>query len=203
MVRVRFQLISLIILPVVVIAVVGCTSPSTQAIPSQSNNPTSTVISPTFQEPNLSASAISTSTTDFPLDVYPSALSFLNPVNGITTKGCPDLINVKTESELPGDTAMQLINALRSGDLQSYKLASDQSYWPSDQETLVARENVSAVDIQAHPAIQTPYDGLIRTGCGQKTLDLSWWVEVGTGALGEHYFLINRSGYWLVWASYP
>jgi hypothetical protein len=112
-------------------------------------------------------------------------------------------MNVDAQSELPVDTALQLINALRSGDLDTFKQASDQSYWPAPQTVLSSRENVNPADIQVHPAVQTPYDGLIRTGCGQETLDLSWWVEVGAGALGEHYFLINRAGTWLVWASYP
>jgi hypothetical protein len=107
------------------------------------------------------------------------------------------------QTELPLDTALQLVNAFRSGDLDTFKQASDQSYWPAPQTVLSSRENVNPADSQVHPAVQTPYDGLIRTGCGQKTLDLSWWVEVGTGALGEPYFLINRSGNWLVWASYP
>ncbi len=140
---------------------------------------------------------------DYPADIYPSPLPFLHPVNGITANGCPDLTDVKAQTDLPVDTALRLINALRSGDLDSFKQASDQSYWPSSQTVLSPQENAIAADIQVHPAVQTPYDGLIRTGCGQETLDLSWWVEVGTGALGEHYFLINRSGTWLVWASYP
>ncbi len=135
--------------------------------------------------------------------IHPSPLPFLQPVNGITASGCPDLTDVKAQDELPLDTALQLINALRSGDINAFEAASDQSYWPSSQTVLSPRENAIAADIQVHPAIQTPYDGIIRTGCGQETLDLSWWVEVGTGALGEHYFLINRDGNWLVWASYP
>ena len=180
MIHKTFYLILCILLSIAILA--ACTAP-TQA-------PTVTIIPPT-------------PTPDFPPDIYPLLKPFLNPVNGITTNGCPDLTNVDNETELPVETAIQLINALRSGDLETYKQASDQSYWPAPQATLTPRENVLAADIQIHPAIQTPYDGLIRTGCGQKTLDLSWWVEVGTGALGEHYFLVNRSGHWLVWSSYP
>ncbi len=145
----------------------------------------------------------STSAGNYPSEIYPSPLPFRQPINGITTSGCPDLTAVKAQSDLPIDTALQLVNSLRSGDLDTINQASDQTYWPSRQTVLSPRENAIAADIQVHPATQTPYDGLIRTGCGQETLDLSWWVEVGTGALGEHYFLINRSGNWLVWASYP
>ncbi len=151
----------------------------------------------------LSSTPSFTPAPNYPGDVYPSPLPFLQPVNGITTRGCPDLTEVKTQTELPVDTALQLINALRSGDIDAFKEASDQSYWPTPHTEISSRENVNPADIQVHPAVQTPYDGLIRTGCGQETLDLSWWVEVGTGALGEHYFLINRAGTWLVWASYP
>lgn len=156
--------------------------------------------------PTPAATQFSTYSVTPPPDyfiIHPSALPFLQPVNGITASGCPDLSDVKAQTELPVDTALQLINALRSGDLNAFEAASDRTYWPSPQTILSPRETAIAADIQVHPAIQTPYDGLIRTGCGQETLDLSWWVEVGTGALGEHYFLINRSGNWLVWASYP
>jgi hypothetical protein len=174
---------------------VGCTNPS----------PTKTPVVD-IPRPTPAATQFSTYSITPPPDYFinhPSPLPFLQPVNGITTSGCPDLTDVKAQTELPVDTALQLINALRSGDINAFEAASDQSYWPSSQTVLSPRENAIAADIQVHPAIQTPYDGLIRTGCGQETLDLSWWVEVGTGALGEHYFLIDRSGNWLVWASYP
>jgi hypothetical protein len=168
-------------------------------------NSTATKTPYLIQKPITSPSITSsvTPSPDFPADIYPPPKPFLKPVNGITTNGCPDLANVGTETDLPIETAIQLIDALRSGDLETFKKASDQTYWPAPQTVLSPYENVNADDIQVHPAIQTPYDGLIRTGCGQETLDLSWWVEVGTGALAEHYFLINRSGTWVVWASYP
>lgn len=189
---------------------VGCTSNSTQSILYPNNNSTEIVI-PTAMKtasikqksiPSLSITSSVIPSPDYPADIYPPPKSFLEPVNGITTNGCPDLTNVGTESNLPSESAIQLINSLRSGELDTYKKASDQTYWPAPQAILTTRENVNPADIQVHPAVQTPYDGLIRTGCGQETLDLSWWVEVGTGALGEHYFMINRSGTWLVWASY-
>jgi hypothetical protein len=176
--------------------VVGCTNlPSTKT-------PVVDIPQPTLASTPLSTSSL-TPVPNYPADIYPSPLPFLQPVNGITASGCPDLTDVKAQTELPVDTALQLINALRSGDMDTYKQVSDQTYWPAPQTVLTSHESVNPADIQVHPAIDTPYDGLIRTGCGQETLDLSWWVEVGTGALGEHYFLINRSGTWLVWASYP
>ncbi len=189
----------------------GCTNYSTPIVPSQNTNSTETLISTIITTPHSLQTPIPsplitsefTPIPDFPPDIYPSPKPFLNPVNGITTNGCPDLTDLKAETDLPTETAIQWINALRSGDLDTYKKASDQTYWPAPQSVLSTRESVNPSDVQIHPAIQTPYDGLIRTGCGQKTLDLSWWVEVGTGALGEHYFFINRSGHWLVWASYP
>jgi hypothetical protein len=175
--------------------VVGCTNlPSTQS-------PVVDIPRPTSVATQFSTYSVTTSPNYFV--IHPSPLPFLQPVNGITASGCPDLTDVKVQTELPVDTALQLINALRSGDINAFEAASDRSYWPSSDTVLSPRENAIAADIQVHPAIQTPYDGIIRTGCGQETLDLTWWVEVGTGALGEHYFLINRYGNWLVWASYP
>ncbi len=165
------------------------------------NTPVVDIPRPTSAQTHSSTYSVTTP-PDF-IIIHPSALPFLQPVNGITASGCPDLTDVKAQTELPIDTALQLINALRSGDIRAFEAASDQTYWPSPQTVLSPRENAIAADIQVHPAIQTPYDGIIRTGCGQETLDLSWWVEVGTGALGEHYFLINRDGNWLVWAGYP
>jgi hypothetical protein len=207
----RFRSTNLIILLIFTNMLLGCTSNSTQSILSTNINSTEMVIPTTTNTPYITQKPITppsinpsvTPSPDFPSDIYPPPKPFLKPVNGITTNGCPDLTNVGAETDLPSDTAVQLIDALRSGDLETFKKASDQTYWPAPQEVLTNRENVNPIDIQIHPAIQTPYDGLIRTGCGQETLDLSWWVELGTGALGEHYFLINRSGTWLVWASYP
>jgi hypothetical protein len=189
---------TLLLVEVILLAalLIGCANSASTKTPLV-DIPRPTSASTTLSTPSF------TPVPNFPRDIYPSPLPFLQPVNGISTRGCPDLTNVDVQSELPVDTALKLINALRSGDLDIFKQASDQSYWPAPQTVLSSRENVNPSDIQVHPAVQTPYDGLIRTGCAQKTLDLSWWVEVGTGALGEHYFLINRSGNWLVWASYP
>jgi hypothetical protein len=193
------------------IILLSCTHNSTQSILSPNINSTEMVIPTTtntqYGTQKLMTSPLITSSvtpsTDFPASIYPPPKPFLKPVNGITTNGCPDLADVGTKTDLPSDTVIELIDALRSGDLEIFKKASDQTYWPAPQVVLTNRENVNPTEIQIHPAIQTPYDGLIRTGCGQETLDLSWWVDVGTGALGEHYFLINRSDTWLVWASYP
>ncbi len=173
----------------------GCT------IVNSTNTPVVDIPRPTSVATQFSTYSVTTPPDFFYF--HPSPLPFLQPVNGITASGCPDLTDVKAQTDLPVDTALQLINALRSGDLRAFEAASDRSYWPSSQTVLSPRENAIAADIQVYPATQTPYDGIIRTGCGQETLDLSWWVEVGTGALGEHYFLINREGNWLVWASYP
>ncbi len=175
---------------------VACTNPASI------KTPIVDIPGPTSASTPLSTPSF-TPVPNYPADIYPSPLPFVQPVNGITASGCPDLTDVKAQTELPVDTALQLINALRSGDINAFEAASDRSYWLSSQTVLSPRENAIAADIQVHPAIETPYDGIIRTGCGQETLDLSWWVEVGTGALGEHYFLINRAGTWLVWASYP
>jgi hypothetical protein len=189
----------------------SCTHNYTRSILSPNINSTEMVIPTTTYTPygtqklitSPSITSSVTPSTDFPAAIYPPLKPFLKPVNGITTSGCPDLANVSTKTDLPSDTAIQLIDALLSGDLEKFKKASDQTYWLAPQVVLTNSENVNPTQIQIHPAIQTPYDGLVRTGCGQETLDLSWWVEVGTGALGEHYFLINRSDTWLVWASYP
>lgn len=173
--------------------------------PTQTPLHTTTEVPAPTQTPAQTSSpfSISTPTLSYPPNVYPSPKPFLQPVNGITTSGCPDLAGLENATQLPAETALQLINALRSGDLDAFKKASDPTYWPAPSTMLTPREVVLLTELQVNPASQSPYDGLIRTGCGQRTLDLSWWVQVGTGALGEHYFMIHRVGHWLIWASYP
>lgn len=139
----------------------------------------------------------------FPQDIYPPFTPFLNQVSGLTANGCPDLIHVEPVEDLPVEVAVEALNGIRSGDLDTIKRSADTSYWPPEGKRVGKRGPVKADKLQVHPAVQTPYDGLIRTGCGQETLDVSWWVQVGSLALAEHYFLISRQRHWLVWASYP
>jgi hypothetical protein len=133
-----------------------------------------------------------------PPTIYPSPLPFLQPVNGIETSGCPDLTRVQKANSLPAQTALDVLTALTSGEATLFRQSSDQTFWGGNPGVLPVLS-----DLTIHPAAQAPYAPGIKVGCGQKTLDLSWWIQDGSGARGVHYFLINRKDHWLVWSSYP
>jgi hypothetical protein len=142
----------------------------------------------------------------------PAPLPFLQPVNGIITSGCPDLRGVAPESQLPPKTALAVLKLLTSGDLNSFHAASDRTLWEALPGGLTLQSPLQGENIEVHPGVQSPYAGLIKTGCGQPTLDASWYVRQCAGecadpnrflALDVHFFLINRQDHWLTWAAYP
>jgi hypothetical protein len=161
--------------------------------------PTASPTEETAAKPVSTAAGTPLLAATFPADIYPPPLPFLQPVNGIEAAGCPDLTAVEPLSGLPAQAALDTLNALRSEDPLAFRQASDQTFWDAIQ----FQEEYKESDLTIQPAAQSPYSSLVLTGCGQKTLNLSWWVQAGSGALATHYFLINRLGCWLVWASYP
>ncbi len=165
--------------------------------------PQPTINLPATPTPESTLVPTSSPNPDFPADIYPPPLPFQKPVNGIEMSGCPDLTGVEQANDLSSQDAAEAINTLLSGDPQAFRQGSDQTYWNSSQANAPAQVPLQAKDVQANHASLAPYADLIKVGCGQETLDRSWWVEIGSGALASHFFLIDRAGHWLVWSSYP
>ena len=191
------------------LTVVAHASTLTPALP-----PTDTATftpSPTLTPlPTASTSQTPKPTATFPANIYPSPQPFLAPVAGLSAGGCPALGGVEQADQLPSAEALAIIRQLRSGNSESALLVSDQTFWSSLGPEAMPSDLVQSDWIEIHRATETPYQGLISTACGQKTLELSWWVQACLGpcrtsspALTSHYYLIKRQGHWLIWARYP
>lgn len=148
---------------------------------------------------------------DFPAEIYPAPLPFQNPVNGLIANGCPDLDGVQRGEYPSMDTVIDVLAQLGSGDWQQFRQASDQAYWPLTVPALSVVKLPRPEELQISPAATSSYSGLIENGCGQQTLDLSWYVRRCVEdcsnpqrfiALDTHFYLINRKGHWLVWVAY-
>jgi len=153
----------------------------------------------------------------FPPSIYPAPASFPPWAN---PGGCPSLGGV--EPPWLGATAQVLPHLSRLGteSIVTDLSLTDRASWPVvrsnwSNEGLPGRvRTLTAADVVSGPAARSPYAGLVRGNCGQRTLDLSWWAAVcpvGTRpcslrdapALTEHFLLVDRRGSWLVWFAYP
>ena len=157
----------------------------------------------------------------FPPSIYPAAASF--PPWG-NPGGCPSLDGVEPPVRKaarlwhgPGPTAAILARLSRLGteSIDTDLPLADRAYWPVLRMRWGGKGPPEPVrgpnkEVSSSPAVRSPYAGLVRGSCGQRTLDLSWWVSVcsvGTTpcspALIEHFLLVDRRGSWLVWFGYP
>ncbi len=153
----------------------------------------------------------------FPPSIYPAPASF--PPWG-NPGGCPSLGGVEPPGL--GATAQVLPHLSRLGteSIVTDLSLTDRASWPVvrsnwSNEGLPGRvRTLTAADVVSGPAARSPYAGLVRGNCGQRTLDLSWWAAVcpvGTRpcslrdapALTEHFLLVDRRGSWLVWFANP
>lgn len=178
----------------------------TPASPTIAPSPAST---PT---PEITLTPTITPTQVLPEDIYPEPTPFLQPAAWPGAAMCPNRAGVEEAGSLPADGAIATLNLLYSGEMNSMRKASDQSYWPLVQMAVRQEEPLQPDWLEIRPAKESSYQGLLRWACGDEILNLSWEaVDCKTvcsspdrpAALAEHYFLIRRKGQWLVWASYP
>jgi hypothetical protein len=159
----------------------------------------------------------------FPPSIYPSAASF--PARGIPG-GCPSLAGVEPPVPEgaqglhgwsgPKAAILPRLSRLGAESIDTDLALADRAYWPVLRMRWAGEGGPGPVrgpttqEVTSSPADRSPYAGLVRRNCGQRTLDLSWWVSecsVGTApcapALLEHFLLVDRRGIWLVWFAYP
>lgn len=152
----------------------------------------------------------------FPESIYPPPVgSFKHPVSG--GYGCPNLQGVEVPKPKSKQELFSVIfrfGQTREGDLE----LSDRAFWPVVEEDWKLRngkaqeqpraEKITLDQIVSMPAAASPYADLIRNNCGAKTLELSWCVAVlppgarrieDAPSLTRYYYLIKRSGRWLIW----
>jgi hypothetical protein len=152
-------------------------------------------------------------TTTLAPEIYPLPSPFLTPVAWGGGRGCPNPDGLVNSGPPNLDEALALLSEFNSGDPEQLRLSTDLAYWIGyEVPTQPYSESVEEEWLKIAPAAQSDYEALIRIGCGREILDLSFWVlDCRTDcadasrplALQSHYFLINRSGTWLVWATYP
>jgi len=152
----------------------------------------------------------------FPQSLYPPAEKF--PEWGFVS-GCPNLQGVEVPEPKSTEELFSIISEFgktRETDLE----LSDRAFWPvveGDWEGRKQRESredqpltqrVSIDQIVSMPAAESPYADLISNNCDSKTLELSWCVAVlppgaskieDAPSLTSYYYLIKRSGNWLIW----
>jgi hypothetical protein len=187
-------------------------------IPGGVVSPTSTIEStlipalPTSQEPLASPTATPTLEATLYPNLYPSPFPFITLTNGLSTSGCPNSEGIQATSQLTLDEAFPVMQAINSGRLDVMRKVSDPTFW--DYFYLPPNDTTSPIEkdwLEVKPADQSEYALLIQTACGDAITNESWSVvNCGTScqsalspALFSHYFLINRNGFWLIWASYP
>jgi len=177
--------------------------PTPEPTPTPTPKPTPTPIPPTPAEEK------------FPEMIYPPPLEPNPEVIVAGGRGCPNLKGV----ELPDKPAEEeLFSAVFSkfrqteeGDLE----LSDRAFWPivkADwkgwRERGYQPERISIDQLISMPASESAYAGLVRNYCGEETLELSWCVAVkpkgapqieDAPSLTRYYYLIKRSGRWLIW----
>ena len=146
----------------------------------------------------------------FPQSIYPPAEKF--PAWGFSS-GCPNLQGVEMPDPKSTEELFSIISEFgktREGDLE----LSDRAFWPVverdwEGEDQPLRQRVSIEQIVSMPATESPYADLISNNCGSKTLELSWCVAVlpqgaskieDAPSLTHYYYLIKRSGNWLIWS---
>ncbi|MBA7680518.1 hypothetical protein ES703_88835 [subsurface metagenome] len=157
----------------------------------------------------------------FPQSIYPPADKFPDQLGFQGTTGCPNLQDVEVPDPKSTEELFSIISEFgktREGDLE----LSDCAFWPivegdwewrkqhESQENQPLTQRVSIEQIVSMSATESPYADLISNNCGSKTLELSWCVAVlppGAGkiedapSLTSYYYLIKRSGNWLIWSN--
>jgi hypothetical protein len=168
----------------------------------------------------LAPAAAAAKAPPFPPSIYPAASSWpgWGPVGG-----CASLTGLRSVNA--GATRVVLPLLSRYGQVsESMDLRlSDRANWPVVRETWShgfkphPLRPLRSIDVYGAPAERSPYAAMVRHWCGQRLLQLSWWVAVcprelrpsipcgrrWQSALTGHFLLINRRGHWLVWFIYP
>ncbi len=147
-------------------------------------------------------------------DIWPPPVATLQAI-GLEDRGCPNPAGVEADSTLTADEALDVMRAFFSDDPIVALQARDPALWPAGTfaPPALTEEELQASWFQPpRPAAESPYAGALRVHCGEETLAASWTVVYCRGqcdapalsaSLMEDYFLLRRSGEWLVWYVWP
>ena len=139
---------------------------------------------------------------ELPASVYPQ------PVRGTGFAAlCPSVRGVLRRTAGSRAEALSQLRSLgrRRGAQQA---GADRSYWQQLRENRIEFDRRDVFEIES--ASKSPYSKLFSSACGPALVRRSWSVAVTPGAsskkapaLTKRYYMLQRAGRWLVWASYP
>ena len=149
----------------------------------------------------------------FPPDVYPSPAPPQQAIAFDDRQLCPSADGLEAKEALPLESAIEAVTAYFSGNTASARGASDPAHWALIPDLTLPAEQLQPDWFEApQPASASPYATLVKTLCGQETLDRSWWVVYcaaqcaqpnRSASLANDFFFLHRKGHWLVWFMYP
>ncbi|HLE30834.1 MAG TPA: hypothetical protein VI793_22105 [Anaerolineales bacterium] len=152
-------------------------------------------------------------TFTLPSDIYPSPVPLSGQAAWLDGQLCPNPAGLERADELPLETAREIIMAYFSGGSDTARRVSDPAHWGSMFNTALSSEQLKPDWFETpQPARAAPYAGMVEAQCGQEVLGVSWWVVYcyapcnqpnRSASLANDFFLINRTGHWLVWFMYP
>jgi len=207
----RIKSISILFLWALALMGTACTPITPMAILTPAAKPSPTITPTPTAVPSLTATF--TPERNFPESIYPPPLK-PNP-NVIVTGGggCPNLQGVEV-AKPSKEELFVLFSKLGQTTKEGALELSDRAFWPVLEEAWERGGEgglvkvLSIEQIVLMPAIESPYADLVRNYCGDKTLELSWCVAVlpevahkieDAPGLTSYYYIIKRSGRWLIW----
>lgn len=160
---------------------------------------------PDNHAPRSTITTASAPPTHYPSAIYPPARSF--PDWGYPS-GCPSLRNVDRLPHHGQPGALRAVTHLNGHRAHDRRWA-DRAYWPalrSGHRDLDARRPGHH---RERNALASGYASLLANNCGRAIVKQSRWIVTAPGdprahpALSRNYFLLRRSGHWLVWFTTP
>ncbi|GAB4335327.1 MAG: hypothetical protein Kow0010_22740 [Dehalococcoidia bacterium] len=140
--------------------------------------------------------------------VYPDPIALLHPIGII--QGCPSAVGLQVAVMSKGEAVDWLRDFSAAAGATRREMA-DRAYWPLLPQHAADRAQAVEEDrIAVAPATSSPYAELLANACGEEIVDASHWImtcparcEPGASdSLAGHYFLVQRQGRWLLWATY-
>jgi hypothetical protein len=176
--------------------------PSHTPFPALSSSPTIT--------PGLILEA--SPTPGFPGEIYPSPVPKKGNEAWPGLSVCPNPIDLETGVALEQQAALDILNALETGDAVTRRTVTDPAMWELVQDWPGSGQPVPPEWIsQPGPALDSAYGPGLAAQCGQELLEASWWVrnclapcdQASSASLIADLYFLKRNGVWLFWYIYP
>ncbi len=144
-------------------------------------------------------------------EVYPSPVPPRTPSAWPGLSNCPNPAGLEPNAALEHQTAVDIIDVLKTGDASARKAVTDPVIWdwiPNMESPgkPIPPEWIS----QPAPAKDSDYGHGLGVFCGQEVLEASWWVrncqapcdKARSSSLIDDLYFFKRNGVWLLWYIY-